>query len=238
MNPAMLGRRRGRVPCLRAKGAESLLESVRQVIDFIRDRPEQFTRLLEAHIRLSATALIAAMLIFIPIGILCAFSPRVGGSVVGILATIRVVPSLALILLLYPWMGLGFTPSVIALTALAGPPLLLNTFTGMRQVDAATLEAATGLGMSGVQRFARVQFPLALPVIVAGMRTAAVEIIASATLASFAGVRTFGQWILTGISLLDRTYLFAGALSVMALVLAAELLLGGLERVATPRTGS
>jgi osmoprotectant transport system permease protein len=218
-------------------GAYATVETIRNVIDFIRDRPDQFTRLLEAHIRLSATALVAAMLIFIPIGMLCAFSPRVGGNVVGVLATIRVVPSLALIFLLYPWMGIGFTPSAIALTVLAGPPLLLNTFTGMRGVDAATLEAATGLGMSGWQRFLRVQLPLALPVIVAGMRTAAVEIVASATLASLAGVRTLGQWIVTGISLLDRTYLLAGAFSVMALVLAAELLLGGLERLTTPRTG-
>ncbi|MGB3330254.1 MAG: ABC transporter permease [Thermomicrobiales bacterium] len=214
------------------------METVRQVIDFIRERPDQFNRLVEAHIRLSATALIAAMIIFIPIGIVCAIWPRIGGNVVGVLATIRVVPSLALIFLLYPWMGIGFTPSVIALTALAGPPLLLNTFTGLRQVDAAVLEAATGLGMTGGQRFLRVQLPLALPVIVAGMRTAAVEVIASATLASLAGVRTLGQWIVTGISLLDRVYLLAGALSVMALVLAAELLLGGLERVATPKTGS
>lgn len=214
------------------------METVRQVIEFVRDRPEQFSRLLEAHVRLSVTALIAAMLVFVPVGIACAFWPRVGGSVIGVLATIRVVPSLALILLMYPWLGLGFTPSVIALTVLAGPPLLLNSFTGVRQIDAGIMEAATGVGMTGVQRFWRVQFPLALPVILTGVRTAAVEIIASASLASFVGVRTFGQWIVTGISLLDRTYLLAGALSVMALVLAAELLLGGLSRFVSPNRGS
>lgn len=213
------------------------VETVRQVIAFVRDRPDQFFRLLEAHLRLSISALIAAMLIFVPIGIACAFWPRIGGSVIGVLATIRVVPSLALILLMYPWLGLGFTPSVIALTALAGPPLLLNSFTGVRQIDAGVLEAATGLGMTASQRFWRVQFPLALPVILAGVRTAAVEIIASATIASFVGVRTFGQWIVTGISLLDRTYLLAGAFSVMALVLAAELLFAGISRIASPGRG-
>jgi osmoprotectant transport system permease protein len=218
----------------RGKEGSSSVTTLQNVFDFIRDRPEQFTRLLEAHVRLSVTALLAAMLLFVPIGIACAFWSRAGGSIIGILATVRVIPSLALILLMYPWLGLGFTPSVIALTALAGPPLLLNSFTGVRQIDAGILEAATGLGMTSSQRFWRVQLPLAVPVILAGVRTAAVEVIASATLASFVGVRTFGQWIVTGISLLDRTYLLAGAFSVMALVLAAELLFGGLARFVGP----
>ncbi len=212
------------------------METIRQVFNFLGERPEQFTRLLEAHVRLSLTALVAALVLFVPIGIACASSTRLGGTVVGALSSIRVVPSLALILLLYPWLGLGYTPAVVALTVLAAPPLLQNTYAGMRQVDPAVLEAATGLGMNSRQRFFRVQLPLALPVIIAGTRTAAVEIIASATLASLVGVRTFGQWIVTGISLLDSTYLFAGALSVMLLVLVAEVLLGSLGYFITPKT--
>lgn len=212
------------------------METIRQVFDFLGERPEQFTRLLEAHVRLSLTALVAALVLFVPIGIACASSTRLGGTVVGALSSIRVVPSLALILLLYPLLGLGYTPAVVALTVLAAPPLLQNTYAGMRQVDPAVLEAATGLGMNSRQRFFRVQLPLALPVIIAGTRTAAVEIIASATLASLVGVRTFGQWIVTGISLLDSTYLFAGALSVMLLVLVAEVLLGSLGYFITPKT--
>lgn len=212
------------------------METIRQVFDFLGERPEQFTRLLEAHVRLSLTALVAALVLFVPIGIACASSTRLGGTVVGALSSIRVVPSLALILLLYPWLGLGYTPAVVALTVLAAPPLLQNTYAGMRQVDPAVLEAATGMGMNSRQRFFRVQLPLALPVIIAGTRTAAVEIIASATLASLVGVRTFGQWIVTGISLLDSTYLFAGALSVMLLVLVAEVLLGSLGYFIMPKT--
>lgn len=212
------------------------METIRQVFDFLGERPEQFTRLLEAHVRLSLTALVAALVLFVPIGIACASSTRLGGTIVGALSSIRVVPSLALILLLYPWLGLGYTPAVVALTVLAAPPLLQNTYAGMRQVDQAVLEAATGLGMNSRQRFFRVQLPLALPVIIAGARTAAVEIIASATLASLVGVRTFGQWIVTGISLLDTTYLLAGALSVMLLVLAAEVLLGSLGYFLAPKS--
>lgn len=211
------------------------MELFRSVIDFIRDRPDQFSRLLEAHVRLSVSALLIAIAIFIPIGVICARWATIGSAAVGTIAALRVIPSLALILLLYPWLGLGYTPTLIALVALAGPPLVLNTYAGLRSVDASVLEAARGIGMNPVQVFLRVHLPLALPVMIAGMRTASVEIIASATLASFVGVTSLGQWILTGISLLDNTYLLAGALPIMGLVLVAELLFGGLERLVTPR---
>lgn len=211
------------------------MELIRKVIDFIRDRPDQFMRLLEAHLRLSVSALLIAIVIFIPIGVICAKWVTFGSAAVGTIAALRVIPSLALVLLLYPWLGLGYTPTLVALVILAGPPLVLNTYAGLRNVDASVLEAARGVGMRPSQAFFGVHLPLALPVMIAGMRTAAVEIIASATLASFVGVTSFGQWILTGISLLDNTYLLAGALPIMGLVLGAELLFGGLERLVTPR---
>jgi osmoprotectant transport system permease protein len=211
------------------------LELSRKVFEFIRDRPDQFMRLLEAHLRLSVSALLIAVVVFIPIGVICARWLSFGSAAVGTIAALRVIPSLALVLLLYPWLGLGYTPTLVALVILAGPPLVLNTYAGLRNVDASVLEAARGIGMRPIQAFFRVQLPLALPVMIAGMRTAAVEIIASATLASFVGVTSFGQWILTGISLLDNTYLLAGAIPIMGLVLAAELLFGGLERLVTPR---
>lgn len=192
-------------------------------------------RLLEAHLRLSVSALLIAIVVFIPIGVICARWLSFGSAAVGTIAALRVIPSLALVLLLYPWLGLGYTPTLVALVILAGPPLVLNTYAGLRNVDASVLEAARGIGMRPIQAFFRVQLPLALPVMIAGMRTAAVEIIASATLASFVGVTSFGQWILTGISLLDNTYLLAGAIPIMGLVLAAELVFGGLERLVTPR---
>jgi osmoprotectant transport system permease protein len=154
--------------------------------------------------------------------------------VVGAIASIRVIPSLALLFLFYPLFGLGEGPALLALTILGGPPLILNTFAGMRQVDPAVLEAATGVGMNPAQVFLKVQFPLALPVIVAGMRSASVEIFASATLASFIGVKTLGQYIITGISLLDTTYLLAGGILIVALVLLAEVILIGVERMVRP----
>lgn len=203
------------------------------VLEFYRDRSDQVIELTWQHVRLSLIALGLATLVFVPLGILFARWSS-GSSVVGAVASIRVIPSLALIFLFYPLLGFGYEPALLALTILGGPPLILNTFAGMRQVDASVLEAARGVGMNPAQVFLKVHFPLALPVIVAGMRSASVEIFASATLASFIGVKTLGQYIITGISMLDTTYLLAGGILIVALVLSAEVILGGIERLVRP----
>jgi osmoprotectant transport system permease protein len=125
----------------------------------------------------------------------------------------------------------------VALTVLAGPPLVLNTDAGIRGVDPATLEAATGLGLTNRQRFWRVTMPLALPVIIAGVRTAAVEVIASATLASFVGAGGLGDFITSGVTLLDEPTLLTGAILVTLLALSTEVGLSLLERrISPPRT--
>jgi osmoprotectant transport system permease protein len=159
---------------------------------------------------------------------------RLTSYIVGAVAAVRVIPSLAVILLLLPVYGLGWRPALVALTLLAGPPLVVNTDVGLRGVDAATLEAATGLGMTNSQRFWRVKMPLALPVIVTGVRTAAVEVIGSATLAAFVGAGGLGQFITSGITLLDERMLLAGAIAVTLLALLTEWTLARLESRLTP----
>ncbi len=204
------------------------------VSDFIQEDPERFTSLLASHLRISLTALAVSMLIYIPLGVLFARSQRIGSSAVGFFSAFRVIPSLALIFVFVPILGFGYRPALFALIVLAAPPLILNTFAGMTNVNRSTIEAARGLGMNAAQVFFKVQLPLALPVILAGIRSASVEIFASATLASLIGVRTLGQYIFTGIALLDTTYLLAGGIPIVILVLLAELLLGSLERAFTP----
>lgn len=204
------------------------------VWNFIREDPERFNTLLASHFRISLTALAISMLIYIPLGVLFARSQRVGSPAVGFISAFRVIPSLALIFVFVPILGFGYQPALFALILLAAPPLILNTFAGLNNVDRSTIEAARGLGMNNAQVFFKVQLPLALPVILTGIRSASVEIFASATLASLIGVRTLGQFIFTGISLLDTTYLLAGGIPIVILVLLAEVLLGGLERIATP----
>ena len=210
------------------------MDTVEAVLEFYREKSDEVIELTWNHVELSLLALALATLVFVPLGILFARWTKGGSGAVGTIASIRVIPSLALIFLFYPLLGLGYQPALVALTILAGPPLILNTYAGMRQVDASILEAATGVGMNPAQVFVKVHFPLALPVIVAGMRSASVEIFASATLASFIGVRTLGQYIITGVSLLDTTYLLAGGVLIVLLVLSAEIILGGVERLLRP----
>jgi osmoprotectant transport system permease protein len=210
------------------------VDTIQAVLDFYRERSDQVLELTWEHVRLSLIALALATAIFVPLGILFSRMSKGGSGAVGTIASVRVIPSLALIFLFYPLLGFGYKPALLALTILAAPPLILNTYAGMRQVDRSVLEAARGVGMNPAQVFTKVHFPLALPVIVAGMRSASVEIFASATLASFIGVKTLGQYIITGISLLDTTYLLAGGVLIVALVLSAEVILMGVERVVRP----
>jgi osmoprotectant transport system permease protein len=189
---------------------------------------------LLVHLLLSFGALGIAMIVFIPLGVVVSRGGKFTSTIVGAVAAVRVIPSLAVILLLLPIFGLGWRPALIALTLLAGPPLVINTDIGLRGVEPATLEAATGLGMTGAQRFWRVKVPLALPVIVTGVRSAAVEVIGSATLAAFVGAGGLGTFITSGITLIDERMLLTGALLVTMLALLTEWLLARLELRVTP----
>ena len=201
---------------------------------YIGQNADRFQQALLVHLGLSLGALGIAMLVFIPLGVLTSMGGKLTTTIVGAVAAVRVIPSLAVILLLLPVFGLGWRPALIALTLLAGPPLVINTDIGLRGVDPATLEAATGLGMTGVQRFWRVKVPLALPVIVTGVRSAAVEVIGSATLAAFVGAGGLGTFITSGITLMDERMLLSGALLVTALALLTEWVLARLEVRLTP----
>jgi osmoprotectant transport system permease protein len=211
---------------------------------YIQDNPDRFRTALLVHIRLSAYALALALALFVPLGVLTSRSRRIGPAIVSVVATLRVAPSIAVLFLLFPYRReIGslfpvwdrtFTISLIALTVLAGPPLIINTDAGLRGVAAFMLESARGVGMNERQVFSRVQLPLAAPVIVSGVRTAAVEIIASATLAAFVGVGGLGRFITSGLTLYDFSILLVGAVPVALLALLAEATLAGVERLCTP----
>jgi osmoprotectant transport system permease protein len=201
---------------------------------YILENQDRFVDAVAVHLRMSAIALVAAIALFFPLGVLAARSGRAGAAVIGVVSAARVVPSLAVLFLLLPFLGLGERPALVALTLLAGPPLVINTDAGLRNVDPAALESARGLGMNAAQVFARVQLPLALPVVIAGVRTASVEVIGSATLAAFIGAGGLGTFITSGMTLLDERLLLVGAIPVTLLTLAAESALGGLERRVTP----
>ena len=220
------------------------MDITRDALNYIRDNPDRFRAALSVHVQLSLYALIAAVAIFFPLGVLASRSRTAGPAVIGIVSAARVVPSVAVLFLLFPYrreigdvlpmFDRSFAMALIVLTLLAGPPLIINTDAGLRSVDAAILENARGLGMRQNQVFARVELPIALPVVIAGLRTAAVEVVASATLAAFVGAGSLGRFITSGLTLLDYRLLLVGAVPIALLALGAEVVLTGLQRLVTP----
>jgi osmoprotectant transport system permease protein len=207
------------------------MDTFQQALQFALDPKNDFLGVLATHLKLSGLALLLASLIGIPLGILVSRYGALARIVVNVVGVVRVIPSIAVLFLLLPSQGIGFRPSVIALTLLAIPPLLINTDTGMRGVSPAIVEAGQGLGMSVRQLLLRVQLPLALPVILAGVRIAAVEVIASATLATFIGGGGLGDFIYAGLSLSRNDILLVGAVPAALLALAAGAGIGYLRRL-------
>ncbi|MFP4395668.1 MAG: ABC transporter permease [Anaerolineales bacterium] len=195
---------------------------------------------LRQHLIFVGVALGFSIAICVPLGIWTS-RPRsrararaAAETVMNIVNGMRVIPSLAVLFLLIPYLGLSFGAAVFALTLLALPPILINTDAGFRTVDAAVRESARGMGMTARQILWQIEFPLALPVILTGIRTAMVEVIASATLAAFIGGGGLGTFIVRGFAMYDAAILLLGAIPVALLALLAEVGMSGLQRLAEP----
>lgn len=180
------------------------------------------------HLTIAASGLFAAIALGAPLGVAVALWRPARLPILGLAGAGRTLPSIAVLTLLLPWLGVGTKPAVIALLLLALPPIVINVDLGIRSVPGAALDAATGLGMTARQRFMRVIVPFATPIALAGVRTAAVEVIASATLATFIGGGGLGDDIVRALQTNDPTLLFAGAAAVALLAFAAEFALGRL----------
>lgn len=174
------------------------------------------------HVVLSLTSIVLAMLICVPLGVFISRKARIADAVINAVNVCRVVPSLAVLALAMPLLGVGFLPALLALTVLACPPILINTYTAFKEMDPLIREAAKGMGMSPMQSILKVEFPLALPVIVAGVRTASVEIIASASLAVLIGGGGLGNYIMNGIAMFNVMFLMLGAVPIALLAIVSE----------------
>jgi len=169
------------------------------------------------------------MIIAIPLGILCNSSDFLYKGVKGLFGTLRIVPSLAILVLFIPIVGTGMKLAVLALTILAIPPILINTALAFRTLPEAVLETALGMGMGAWRTFFIVKLPLAFPLIFAGVKTAVVEVIASATLAAYIGAGGLGSLIFTGLGLMRTDLLLIGGVSVGILSLLSGYLLNRLD---------
>src|SRR6476620_10885835 len=151
------------------------------------------------HLQLSLISLLIAVAIAIPVGILLTRYTRYSEFVIGIAAVLQTIPSLALLGFLVLFVGIGTTPAIIALTAYALLPVLRNTYTGIKEVNPAIREAARGMGMNSLRSLIKVELPIALPTVMAGIRTSMVLIVGTATLAALIGAGGLGDLIMTGI---------------------------------------
>lgn len=192
------------------------------------------TRLGE-HLQLSVEAVVIGAVIALPIGITLGHYGKLGNVAINISNVGRAVPSFGILVIAFQIFGLGNLPIVLALTALAIPPMVTNSYVALREVDADVREAARGMGYRELAQVVRVELPLAVPLIMAGVRTSAVQVVATAALAALVAGGGFGRYIVDGLATQRYEVTFAGALLVAALALATELGLSALERGLVPR---
>lgn len=190
---------------------------------------------LAQHVQLSAESVAIGALIALPIGIGLGHFGRFGNLAINISNVGRAVPSFAILVIAFQLFGLGDTPIILALTALAIPPMVTNSYVALREVDADIKEAARGMGYRELAQLLRVELPLAVPLIMAGIRTSAVQVVATATLAAIVAGGGLGRYIIDGFATQIYTKVFAGAILVALLALTTELFLSALERVLVPR---
>ena len=197
-------------------------------------RPD-FINQLVVQVELSVIALLIGVVVALPVALVVYRSPLASAVAINTGNIGRAVPSLAILALVFPLLGFGFDTALVALVLLAIPPILINASTGLRQVDPRVIDAARGMGLSGGQILGRIQLPIALPVIFAGIRTSAVQVVASATLATFIGGGGLGDLIVLGFQRNDLAVQIGGSLAVAVLAIITEVGFGALERAFTPK---
>ncbi len=187
-----------------------------------------------AFLQLSFLPIAIALVIGVTIGVLVSRNAVLAFIAVNASNLIRAIPVLAALFIFVPILHVGFVPAAVALTLLGIPPILLNTYTGLRGVDPAMIDAARGMGMTNWQIITRIQAPLVLPVLAAGVRTSAVQVVATAPLGGLIGAGGYGDYIIDGVNLLNTTEILAGAILVAALALLVEVGMSWLETQLTP----
>ncbi len=198
-------------------------------LDYLRNNWERVLDLTVDHIELSGMALVLAILVAIPLCLIVTRWDTVRLPMLIVLGAIYTIPSLALLAFLIPSLGLGRDPALVALAAYAQLALVRNFSAGLRGVDAQTLEAARGVGMTSVQSFLKVRLPLALPVLIAGLRIAAVTTISLATITAWINAGGLGTLLFDGISRGNPSMILAGTVAITTLALAVDLLFRGFE---------
>lgn len=205
-----------------------------QAYDYALKNGDQVMAAVQQHLLLVCVPLLIGLVVGLPLGLWSSRSRTVSAVMINGFNGLRVIPSLAVLFLAIPVLGLSFNSAVVALTLLVMPPILINTDVAFRSINPAIREAAVGMGMPRGDILRQVEVPLALPVVIAGIKTATVEVIASATLAAFIGAGGLGSFIVLGFAAYDPAILLVGAIPVALLALLAEVGLTTLQKWVQP----
>jgi osmoprotectant transport system permease protein len=206
-----------------------------QYINFIQDPNNHFLGQTIEYLKLCGVSIAVAIVIGVVLGALVSRSAFLAFLAINLSGLMRAIPIIAvLFIIFFITKQLGFFPSIIALIVLGIPPILINTYTGIRGIDPATIDAAKGMGMTTWQIATKIQAPLVTPLVAAGIRTSAVQIVATATLAAFIGGGGYGDYIVDGITVFNYTELIVGAVSVAVLAMLIEVFMSWLQRILTP----
>lgn len=195
--------------------------------------PSGIQQRLVEHLAITGAVILVAALIALPIGILVGHTRRGRGFVVAVTSGVRAIPTLGLLTILALNVGIGLTAPVIALIVLAIPPLLAGAYSGIESVNAAAVDASRGVGMTEWQLVARVEVPLALPVIIGGLRSATLQVVATATLAAYVADAGLGRFLFSGLKSREYSEMLGGAMLVAALALMLEVALAATQRLLT-----
>lgn len=206
--------------------------------EFIASQGSEVIRLLWEHIYMSLISLGLGVIVAVPLGILLSQVPKVANIVISIVSVLQTIPTLALLALMIPFLGVGKVPAIFALFIYSLLPILRNTYLGMSNVNPDLLDAAKGMGLKRMQIIRQVQLPLAVPVIMAGIRLSTVYVIAWTTLASYIGGGGLGDMIFNGLNLFRPDLILGGTIPVTILAVIVDLVMARIEDWVTPTTSS
>lgn len=205
-----------------------------EFLQYIIDNKNQILTLVSEHIQLTAIAVGCSILIGVPLGIFISYVKNMSKPILGVANVIQAVPSMALLGLSIPLLGIGTLPSVVMVTIYSLLPIIKNTYTGVNSIDPQTVEAARGIGLTKAQVLTKVKIPMALPVIMAGVRISAVTAVGLMTMAAFIGGGGLGYLIFSGIRTVNNLQILAGAVPSCILALIVDFLAGLIEKLVTP----
>ena len=203
-------------------------------LTYIANNYPQILSLLIEHIKLTALSVGLAIVIGVPLGIFISYSAKTSKFILSIANIIQAIPSMALLGFMIPFLGIGSVPAIVAVVLYSLLPIIKNTYTGLENINAQTLEAAKGIGLTPFQVLTKVQIPLALPVIMAGVRIASVTAVGLMTMAAFIGAGGLGYLVFSGIRTVNNYQILAGAIPACILALLVDFLIGLVEKLVTP----